>query len=288
MCHASVCDYYRLVWVGCVTIDILPDYVLLLIFHFDRLLYFDEPRDSARVRRLFWKWHRLVHVSQRWRCVVFRSPNFLDVRLVCGPRTPLELTGIWPPLPIIIINLLDASGPIPEGYDFNAAIVHHNSRICQIDLFYLTRSQLRRLVSAAMRVQFPALIHLQLESFYYCGLVLPDGFLGGSVPRLQTLELKSIAFPALPELLLTATRLVHLTRGIFPLPGTFHPRQSSLAWLCRPTSNLSLLYLNLLGLSPTWKGDVHCRQHTPSSQIDSILITFFHQPYSAYHNSPSL
>ena len=40
---------------------------------------------------------------------------------------------------------------------------------------------------------------------------LPDGFLIKSIPRLQSLELRSILFPSLPKLLLFATDLVRLT-----------------------------------------------------------------------------
>ena len=131
----------------------------------------------------------------------------------------MELTDIWPPFPIIITNLLD--GPIPRHYDFNSAIVHHN-RVCQINLFYLTSWELRRLASA-MHVQFPALIYLKLESPYDSRPVsaLPDGFLGGSAPNLQTLELHSIAFPALPNLLLSTTHFVHLTLRHIPISGYF-------------------------------------------------------------------
>ena len=51
--------------------------------------------------------------------------------------------------------------PMPEDYDFDAAIVHPN-RVCEIDLHHLTSSQLQRLVSA-MQEPFPALIHLRLD-----------------------------------------------------------------------------------------------------------------------------
>jgi hypothetical protein len=52
-----------------------------------------------------------------------------------------------------------------------------------------------------MQTQFPALIHLELD---IVGIIsgpapaLPDDFLGGSAPRLQTLRLHSITFPTLP------------------------------------------------------------------------------------------
>ena len=178
-----------------VKIDILPDDILLLIFLFDRatFLYLDNQR---------WRWDHLVHVCRRWRSVVFASPNFLGLKLACGPWTRV---GLWPPLPIILINRA-----MPEGCAFDAAILHHN-RICEINLRNLTNSQLRRLI-AAMRKQFPALTLLKVDfaHFTHPDLALLDGFLGGSAPRLQSLELHYISFPALPALLLSATDLVRI------------------------------------------------------------------------------
>ena len=203
------------VWAGRVTISILPDDVLLHIFYFDGLDNVD------RLWHLSW-WHRLVHVCWRWRSLIFTSPNFLNLRLVCGPWTPEELTGIWPPLPIIITNMVD--GPKPEDYNFDVAIVHHN-RVCEVNLLRLTSLQLQR-VALAMQEQFPALIHLMLDFDSYHGSqapALPNGFLGGSTPRLQFLTFHSIPFPALPKLLLSATDLVRLTLRNIPHSGYFSP-----------------------------------------------------------------
>ena len=200
---------------GRVTISILPDDVLLQIFHFDRLGDIDPNWCLS--------WHRLVHVCQRWRYVVFRSPTFLDLKLVSGPMTRVKLMGIWPPLPIIIRNKVD--WPMPEDYDFDAAIVDPN-RVCEIGL-YLTSLQLQ-LLTIAMQERFPALIHLKLAFIDYDGSIdlppaLPDKFLDGSSPRLQTLELDAIPFPALPKLLLSATDLVHLTLRRIPHSGYLAP-----------------------------------------------------------------
>ena len=205
MCR--VCNLLLTAWAGRVTINVLPDDVLLHIFLIDGQEHHEPPSlllvgmgDYDRVGRLPWRWHRLVHVCSRWRSIVFASPNFLDLRLVCGPRTPTELTGIWPSLPIIIT---DAFGlPMPrdrkpdawaEDYDFDAAIVHP-SRVREIRLSHLIRSILQRLASATlMQEQFPALTHLMLH-FYdvHPSPILPDGFLGGSAPLLQSLGLSSI------------------------------------------------------------------------------------------------
>ena len=167
---------------GRVTIDILPDDVLLLVFLLDRLTYLDgsEGLDQPRPS---WRWHQLVQVCRRWRPVVFASPNFLDLGLVCGPGTRVELTRTWPPLPIIIRNTI--SCPMPEDFDFDAAIMPHD-RVYEIGLF-LRSSQLLRLV-LAMQKQLPTLLHLRLHHISVSSRhlapapALSNQFLGGFAP----------------------------------------------------------------------------------------------------------
>ena len=193
---------------GRVTIDILPDDVLLIIF------YFDGPEDDNRL--WYPSWHRLVHVCRRWRSLVFASPNFLDLRLVFDPKTRVELAGIWPPFPIIIKNF--NYWPFPE---IDATIVHRD-RVREI-VVRLSSLQLQRLISA-MREPFPALIHLNLGlDPGEVPLVLPDDFLGGCVPRLQPLELQSISFPTLPKFLLSAIDLVDITLWDIPYSSYISP-----------------------------------------------------------------
>jgi hypothetical protein len=79
-----------------------------------------------------------------------------------------------------------------------------------------------------MKGQFPALIHLELGFDHYrsSGLrtpTLPDGFLGGSAPSLQSLKLDFIRFPALSKFLLSATHLVDLTLVNIPHSGFISP-----------------------------------------------------------------
>jgi hypothetical protein len=102
--------------------------------------------------------------------------------------------------------------PLPGDYGFDAAFVHRN-RVCEIDLRDLTSSSQLQRLALSMQEQFPALIHLTLFADNIDGTVpvLPEGFLGGSAPGLQSLRLHSIPFPALPKLLLSATSLVRLT-----------------------------------------------------------------------------
>ena len=164
-------------------------------------------------------WHRLVHVCRRWRSVVFMSPNFLDLRLVCYPWTRLEFLGIWPPLPIVIRDMIYT--PSREDYVLDAAIVHRN-RVCEI---YLTRTPHLQRLTSAMQGQFPALTHFKLDYFghYDTNPTLPDDFLVGTAPRLQFLELQFIAFPALPKLLLSVTDLVYLSLSRIPHSGYISP-----------------------------------------------------------------
>jgi hypothetical protein len=293
--HASSCDtgssyvpYLQpllTLWAARVTINTLPDDVLLHIFHFDRITYLE---DVDCVRRSSWRWHRLAHVSWRWRSVIFASPNFLNLRLVCGPRTRVGLTGIWPPLPIIIRNW--AGWPMPGNYDFSAAIVHPN-RVCEINLHHLNRWQLRRLASA-MQEPFPALTHLILDFDDSHSLPAP----------LESLMLHSVTFPALPELLLFATNLVCLDLGNIPHSGYFPPE----AIVVGLTEFANLKSLTIGFESPLSRPDWESRRPPPPKRtvlpaltrfefkgvseyaedlvaqidaplLDSIYVTFFHQ-----------
>jgi hypothetical protein len=267
-----------------VTIDILPDDVLLHIFHFDGLqnLQFRDyeldyewiwTRDHFRTTTWYIQtWYRLVHVCRRWRSIVFASPNFLHLELVCGPTTRVELTGIWPALPIIIRTV-----PIvhmPEDYDFNAAIVHVN-RVSKMSLHGLSSSQLQRLASA-MQEQFPALTHLSLQTVGYSrpAPALPDGFLGGSAPRLRYLELDSIPFPALPNLLLSATDLFGLTLINIPHSGYISPEAIVAALVVLP----NLWHLDIEFESPLSRPNQGSRRPQPLTRtaLPALTSFFFH------------
>ena len=294
MCHA--CNLQLTVWIGRGTINILPDDILLHVFLIDgqedhympKMLFFLHPEleDYVRVQRLPWKWHRLVHVCRRWRSIVFASPVSLDLRLVHGLWTRVELTGIWPPLPIIITNRFDRFNHIdgphtegwpdpPEDFDFDAAIVHPN-RVREIRLFYLPKSIFQRLISATqMQEQFPALAHLVLHrhglGYDYHSPALPDGFLGGSAPLLQSLGLDSIPFPALPKFLLSATHLVRLILQRIPHSGYFSPEAiiTSLAGM----PNLESLFIQFR--SPLSRPHRDSRRPPPHTRIVLPALTQF-------------
>ena len=199
------CDVAR------VTIDTLPDVALLEIFEF----YMYEEQITA--------WYALVHVCQRWRKVVFGSPQRLNLRLYCRAGTPVrETLDVWLPLPIVILVYSDEAWD--EG-DIIAAL-KHNNRVCAIDLCprHVPNSQLEELF-AAMQQPFPALTRLQLhcEARNETAPVFPNSFLGGSAPRLQSLILGGIPCPRLPKLLRSAIHLVILELSGIPHSGYFPP-----------------------------------------------------------------
>ena len=220
----------------------------------------------------------------------------------------MPLVGIWPPLPIIVTNYLATDRPMPEDFDFNAVFVHPG-RISEIHLVFLTCLQLQRLAMASVRPErFTALVHLTVHFKDsrpgHLAPVLPDGFLGRYAPRLQSLELNSIPFPALPKLLLSAIDLVRLTLHRIPHSGYFSPEAlvTALAVLTNLTyfivefeSSLSrpdleirrrpppltrtilpaLTRFQFQGVSEYFEGVV-ARIDAPL--LDTIWITFFHEP----------
>jgi F-box-like len=191
------------------TIEALPDDVLLDIFDFYREALMLNPGKWAR------EWHKLVHVCQRWRCIVFASPRRLMLHIICTVRTPVRaMLDIWPPLPIEI-EVSWSGQDAPEHNNVIAAL-EHRDRICKI-VAYLTRSEYSRFVTA-MQERFPALTALYLSSLETLP-ELPDTFLSGSAPLLQTLFLYGIPFPTLPKLLSSTNGLVDLRLDRIPDTG---------------------------------------------------------------------
>jgi hypothetical protein len=156
------------------------------------------------------EWKTLAHVCRRWRSVVFQSPLRLNLRLLCTSKTRAgDTLDIWPSFPLIIRN----TDYKLSSFDNIIAALEHNDRVCQIDLGHLTKSRSEYVTeSAAMQKPFPELTDLLLGIIEDDGpeRILADSFLGGTAPRLQSLYLSNVTFPALPKLILSATHLVKL------------------------------------------------------------------------------
>ncbi|KAI0245666.1 hypothetical protein BJV78DRAFT_1158457 [Lactifluus subvellereus] len=201
-------------------IEMLPDEALLEIFDFHRLVAQADP--SSRP----WKWHRLAHVCQRWRFLVFASPRRLDLQLVYTYNSPVRKTlDFWPDLPIAISYPPPPPRRLaPEDENNVIAALKHSERICELNL--TIAKTLWSKSDESMCAPFPALEHLRLTSQDKIRpLALPQQFLGGSIPQLRDIHLASIAFPTLPMHLSTAKALVSLQLEEIPNGGYFTPEE---------------------------------------------------------------
>jgi len=186
-----------------VTIGTLPDDILLDIFDF-----YVHKANRADM------WHTLVHVCRTWRNVVFASPRRLGLQLLCAfGRSVKEMLDIWPELPIIISD--HGRNPTKERADNVISALELNDRVSRIFLWDVSRSELERFV-AKMQVPFPVLRDLTLWSSDEMAPVISDSFLGGSAPHLRSFWLDGIPFPALLNLLSSATCLVYLNLENIP------------------------------------------------------------------------
>jgi hypothetical protein len=271
--------------VGRMTIDILPDDVLLEIFDF---LVVESNGFEAEN----W-WRTLVHVCRKWRNVIFGSPHRLDLRVVCSDRTPVrEMLDVWPPLPIVIHHFarsnsswaLDRRISTPSALCSCAsqlsksalashsrgniiAALERNDRVCQITL--KPGLQWEKVLDA-MQVPFPALTCLVLSSDIGIVPVVPDSFMDGSAPRLQYLLLERVPIPGLPKVLLSAIDLVCLTLRFIPHSGYISPEAMVTCLSTLP--RLEKLYLGFE--SPLSRPNRESRRLSPPTR--SVLPALIH------------
>ena len=206
-----------------VTIDALPDNVLLETFEF----YLGKDVPDYVGGHNYDAWQTLVHVCHRWRCIVFASPRCLDLKLYCSQQRSVnsKTLDIWPALPIVVV-----AGDMPVEFredvtNVIAALRQHN-RVCKIyhrNWGFQDSLLLEEL--AAIDEPFQALTSLWLvsESWEENVPVLPDSFLGGSAPCLRSLILDGIPYPSIGTLLSSTTNLVKLSLHRIPHSGYISP-----------------------------------------------------------------
>ena len=162
------------------------------------------------------------------------------------------MLDIWPELPIYICAF---DCEMKETRDNVVAALRLNHRVSGIhfntlpDLTWETFAPL-------MQQPFPALTHLWVRP-NFPNHVISCSFLGGSAPCLRILRLFLISFPALPNLLLSATDLVCLSYDDIPSRGYIPPQEM--------VTGLSVL-----------------------TRLESLSLTFRHEslPYRAIRTSP--
>ena len=200
-----------------VTIGSLPDDVLLKIFKFSvhALDYYSIASNE---------WRTLVHICQRWRHLAFTFPRHLNLQLSFRPgkRSVKVMLDIWPELPVYICNWVCTT---KETTDKVTDALRLNHRVSGIGLHGMSASAWEKL-APLMQQPFPALTHLLLQSHHSDSITNPisPSFLAGSAPCLRFFYLDSIPFPALPNLLLSATNLVRLSCTINQSSGYIPPQ----------------------------------------------------------------
>jgi hypothetical protein len=208
---------------------VLPDDVLLVVFGFYRVA--SPPY-----------WHRLAHVCQRWRRIVFAFPCSLDLRLYCTPKTPVRSTlDCWPAFPIEVRcgGTQNTKRPSPEEEDNIVAALQLHNRVRGIEL-RLTSSLVEKL-RTQVDEPFSELENLVVLSQNSTQLVLPGTFRWGS--RLRSLHSTRVSF-ALPQLLSSSPNLVDLQLHDIPRVGYFSPE--ALVGALSGTTQLQSLSLRFL------------------------------------------
>jgi hypothetical protein len=254
-----------------ISIDILPDDILPVIFNF----YVDANGETSSKGSTD-RWQLLVHVCHRWRRIVFESPRRLNLQLGCTPGTPVrDALDIWPPLPLLIWS---KSAQPTDSVDNILAALERVNLVRQIDLRDAPSSHLET-VSAAMQVPFPELTVLVLDSKDETVPVLPESFLGGFAPCLEHLQFGRIPFPGLPKLLLSAANLAYLRLYDIPHSGYFPPE--AMAAALSTSTNLSILLLFFQ--SPQSRPDPESRCPPPLTRpVLPNLIYFFFKGVSEF------
>src|SRR5712671_3512136 len=251
------------------TIHVLPDDALVEIFSF----YVNAQTSES-------DWRRLVHVCRRWRYVVFSSPHRLNLRLAYKGMRPLRTTlDTWPPLPLVILRQYKA-GVDHKHYLLNrlwssniAAALEsgHDNRISKIHLYSIPSSHWGK-IAATMQKPFPELTSLTISALSTGAspvLVIPDLFLGGSAPRLRSLQLRNCSFPGIQKLLLSASDLVTLHLCDIPDSGYISPQAmvTALSMMTR------LEYLLLDSCSPRFLPDPASRPQPPLVRLVLPALT---------------
>jgi hypothetical protein len=217
-------------------------------------------------------WQSLVHVCRRWRNLVFGSPRRLNLQLYCTPKAPARDTlDIWPTLPLIVRGSM-ASSPSTDNV---IAALGQSNRVCQVRLMHLARWQSEN-VLAAMQVPFPELTDLSLSSNGNASLFVPDSFLGGSSPRLQSFILDGIPFRGLPNLLSSANHLVNLS--LFNISNFGYISPKAIVALLSVLPGLRTLILEFQ--PPQYRFDRESR--TPKRSVLPALYEFHFKGFTEY------
>ena len=253
------------------TIQSLPNEVLLYVFSFHRLLSGTNDRPPA----VAWRWHTLTHVCQRWRHLILGSLRHLGARLVI-PRNSLKTpSDSWLALPLSIWYESEDYMSSKQMAEVVAAF-EHSDRIREISLpvtmghpFWKQRHN---------NESFLELEHLALSGFRqdFFPIVLPRDFFGGSTGprRLRNILLSDLYLPALPQLLSSNRDLVSLYLGYYTLTciGSISPEVLSNA--LSATTQLEYLYVDCVPVHTESYAELTSGNSSPLVVLPAL--TYFH------------
>jgi hypothetical protein len=179
-----------------------------------------------------------------------------------------ETLDVWPRgFPILI----EESRPrLPlSGVNIISALEHHD-RVSETILLYTTSTLLKRLYKV-MKKPYSVLTYLHLDFDKKSAPVVPDTFLGRSAPRLKTLNLFGIPFPALPKLLSSCHDLVEVQLKKIPNTGYISPKDMATAL----SALTRLKYVDIGFQSPASRPDPGNRPPTSLTRVVIPSLTHF-------------
>jgi hypothetical protein len=171
------------------------------------------------------------------------------------------------PTPHLTLSLEDGSQVI--------AAIEQRDRVWWIHLQDLPSALLEKLATV-MWEKFPTLKYLRLwaDDGTQTPPVLPEGFLGGSAPCLETFWLRGIPFPELSKLLLSTNDLVQLLLEKIPDSGYISPQAMTAA--LSTCTKLEMLVIEFLSEDPHPDGPVPTSQEITSiTRVALPALTYF-------------
>ena len=183
-----------------------------------------------------------------------------------------EVLDVWPLLPIVINIRVYRRWWL----DNLVGALEHNDRICELDLSEILGWKFEE-IWAATQQPFPALTRSRIIPPFNLQPVIPASFLGGSAPRLRSLDLHGTSlmlhFRVCRNCFCLPLSLFILHSGEFQIPCIFRPRRWCLACPCRPGSKHWKLDLNSLKVTPTREADLLFRQHELFSSLSLRCVS---------------
>ena len=190
--------------------------------------------------------------------------------------TPVSrLLDIWPPFPITIYLPYPRSVLDENGAENIISALECRDRISYILMYGIRGPDLEKFVSV-LHEPLPQLTNFFLGSGSSATdqsvPVLPETFLGGSAPRLETFQLSGIPFPSFPKFTSSFTHIANL--HLFDIPNSGYISPEVMATSLTALPNLASLFIGfrsppsgLLQLSPP---------HLTPAALPSLSGLIFH------------